>query len=95
MYSSIRKNKDLNSIISVFNNPLASHEEIAEKGIESFLSIYGVPQKSITLNKHQFNMFTKCGTKNKINLASLPPTEEAVKQHSFRVYFQVQLWLRK
>lgn len=55
--------------------------------------IYSAPQKGITLNKHRFNMYTKCDTKNKINLASFHPTEDTVKRHSYRVYFQLQLWL--
>jgi len=47
----------------------------------------------MSLNQQRYKLFKKCATKNKINLASLPPTEEAVRQHSYRVYLQVQLWL--
>ncbi|KAJ8896573.1 hypothetical protein PR048_001917 [Dryococelus australis] len=35
----------------------------------------------------------KSSTKVKANLASLPPTNSAAKQHSFTVYLQTQQWL--
>lgn len=36
--------------------------------------------------------FVQSAYKPKFNLASLPPTEDAVKQHSLRAYLQVQQW---
>jgi len=34
-----------------------------------------------------------CLVQNKIQLAGLPPTSAAAREHSFRVYLQVQQWL--
>ncbi|GBM37029.1 hypothetical protein AVEN_31870-1 [Araneus ventricosus] len=34
----------------------------------------------------------KSAYKSKFNIASLPPTEAAARQHSFRTYHQVQKW---
>ena len=34
-----------------------------------------------------------CPVQNQMQLAALPPTSAAAKEHSFRVYHQVQQWL--
>ena len=46
-----------------------------------------------TLNELRFHLFAKSLVKSNFNLASLPPTMEAARQHCFRVYMQVQMWL--
>jgi len=55
-----------------------------------FLYVYGASENEKSFNQQRYKLFTKCATKNKVNLASLPPTEEAVRQHPYRVYLQVQ-----
>ncbi|VVC35541.1 Hypothetical protein CINCED_3A014912 [Cinara cedri] len=55
-----------------------------------FLYLCGTLENEKSLNKQRYKLFTKCVTKNKINLVSLPLTEEAVRQHSYRVYLQAQ-----
>lgn len=47
-----------------------------------------------SINELRYIMFTKSVVKNKaVNLATLPPTSDAAKQHFFRVYYQIQQWL--
>lgn len=40
----------------------------------------------------RYEIFALFLTKSTFNLASLPPTEEAARQHSLRTYLQVQAW---
>ncbi|KAJ8883673.1 hypothetical protein PR048_015527 [Dryococelus australis] len=47
------------------------------------------PPSECDLNNHRYNSFVKSST----SLASLPPTQGAAKQHSFRLYLQTQKWL--
>lgn len=83
----------LREVAETFNNADAMHEEIALAGQRFVLSLYGAPITETSLNKHRYNLFAKAATHKKVDLASLPPTEAALRQHSFRVYHQVQKWL--
>jgi len=60
------------------------------------LYLYEASENEKSLKKKPYKLFAKCATiatKNKINLVSLSQIEEAVRQHSYRVFLQVQLWL--
>lgn len=77
-------------------NPFLEHETgpdaIAEAG-QRFLTLkYGSKRKE-TLDKLRFDMFAQSLIKTNFNLAYLPPTKEAARQHCFRAYLQVQMWL--
>ncbi|GBM33104.1 hypothetical protein AVEN_9645-1 [Araneus ventricosus] len=78
----------------VFKNPNADPEIIAEAGERFLLELYGYSdvksKKSMSLNDYRYKCFTKSAYKSKFNVASLPPTETATRQHSFRTYHQVQ-----
>lgn len=54
--------------------------------------LYGGKENE-TLNDLRFRLFEKSIIKSNFNLASLPPTFEALRQHCFRTYLQVQMWL--
>lgn len=88
-----QKNKELHDIVESFNNPDSSHETIAEAGERFFLAMYGARPAEKSLNKHRFHCFAKSVTKIKPDIALLPPTEGASRQHFFRVFHQVQKWL--
>jgi len=47
-----------------------------------FLYLYGASENKKSLNKQRYKLFTKYATKNKINLAPFPSTEEANRQQS-------------
>ncbi|GBL90244.1 hypothetical protein AVEN_130356-1 [Araneus ventricosus] len=92
----LRKNPNFNEVIQVFKNPNADPEIIAE-AIERFLlELYGYndvkSKNSMSLNDYRYTCFTKSAYKSKFNISSLPPTEAAARQHSFRTYHQVQQW---
>lgn len=40
----------------------------------------------------RFTCFRKSSAKKTFNLAILPPTQAAMKFHSFRVFYQLRLW---
>ncbi|GBM77632.1 hypothetical protein AVEN_34458-1 [Araneus ventricosus] len=46
----------------------------------------------MSLNDYRYTCFTKSAYKGKFNITSLPPTEAAARQHSFRTCHQVQQW---
>lgn len=75
------------------DNFLGSHEAIAKAGEKCFVALYGGDFKKDTLNSLRYQLFVKCAANAKINLARLPPTEEAASHHSYRTYHQVQKWL--
>jgi len=58
------KQKDINSIVSIFNNPNSSHEEIAKNGVKCFLYLYDASENEKSLNQQRYKLFTKCATKN-------------------------------
>lgn len=58
-----------------------------------FLKWNKAPKKQISLNQYRFQSFTRSVANMKPEISSLPPTENAAKQHSRRTYHQVQQWL--
>ena len=65
---------------------------IADAGQKFLVALYG-GESDDTLNGLSFQLFAKSIVKTKFNLASLPPTLEAARQHCLRAYLQVQMWL--
>lgn len=57
------------------------------------LKWFGAPAKESSLNTYRYHSFLKSVTNIKPDLSSLPPSEVATKEHSFRTFHQVQLWL--
>lgn len=90
----LRKNPDLNEVIQVFKNPKAGTEIIATAGEFFLLKLYSYSDvktmQNMSSNIYRYASFTKSAYKNKFNIASLPPTEAAARQHSFRTYHQVK-----
>lgn len=87
-------NQNLLHQASIFLDPIATPGQVAEAGIHIIKTLYtGGSSKS--LNQVRFDLFQRSLSKNNFNLASLPPTEAAARQHSFRAYLQVQVWMNK
>ena len=76
-------------ISAIFTDPSASPEDIERAGEKLFLAVYKAPAHQDNLNKHRYSAFLKASTKLKSDMATLPPTRGASKQHSLRVYLQV------
>ncbi|KAE8747077.1 hypothetical protein FOCC_FOCC006215, partial [Frankliniella occidentalis] len=87
--------EDLIKCVALFNDPDANLEEIVEAGEKVISAVYGNQNKS--LNELRFSMFNKLVARQKLSadfhLKVLPPTSGAARQHSLRVYLQVQQWL--
>lgn len=86
------QNPDLLPLAQLFLTPNADLQAIAKAGNKFLLRLYGCKDENITLNGYRYQYFIKNAYKSKHNIASLPPTEAAAEQHSFRTYYQVQLW---
>lgn len=78
----------------VFRQPNRSKDEIASAGEAALVCIYGGLQDE-ELNHLRYKRFlTKVATGSVyVEPKSLPPTSEAARYHSFRVYHQVQRWM--
>ena len=62
-------------------------------GLKCVLTLYGAPENIDCLNEWRYLQYLqKAQKKTKINLARLPPTHSAAREHIKRVYYQVQAW---
>lgn len=69
-----------------------SEEELNNAGFHCILTLYGA-KTAKSLNELRYKRFVTLVSKDKsVQLSSLPPTEDAAKQHIKRVYLQVQQW---
>ncbi|XP_061723992.1 uncharacterized protein LOC133530150 [Cydia pomonella] len=82
----------LKQAVNAFNDPCSSHEEISKAGEIIFCELYG-GNKTTDINILRYERFAQSLTKSSTDLATLPPTSSAAKQHSLRVYYQIQKWL--
>ena len=80
-----------------FLNPHATKEEIEEAGRKIICLIYDEKAEHFNLNDMRLKKFEQNVIKsiNSVNVHKLPPTNSAAKYHTYRVYYQVQVWLRK
>lgn len=97
-FTLLQKNPDLqHRVVQVFNNPTSSPDSVSSVGEQFLLVLYGAPKTTKSLNVHRHRLFMKavanCPVQNKIQLAALPPISAAAKEHSFRVFHQMQQWL--
>ena len=94
-YKVLNSNDQLRETVAVFNVPGTDAEEIAEAGEKFLLALYG-GSTSISLDALRVMTFKKKNARKSssaFQIASLPPTSAAARQHSFRTYCQVQQWL--
>ena len=82
--------------MGIFYKNNSSQLEVAQAGEVFLLALYK-GENELSLNSLRCNSYkTKIGKLNisqKFRLESLPPTTEAAKQHSYRVYLTIQNWL--
>lgn len=91
-FSILEKNPHLNNTVQIFKQREIDPEIIATVGERFLIALYGGNKGTETLDSLRYQRFAKSITKSKFNLALLPPTREAARQHSFRMYHQVQAW---
>ena len=80
------------SLAPIFYSSTSSKEEIEEAGLKMMLALYN--SKIPTLNKLRYKVFMEKVTgAHSIKPVSLPPTEDAARQHFLRAYHQIQTLL--
>lgn len=93
LLSALKKDGFLCHRASLFLKQDAPKEELFDIGFKCILKWYGA-NKVQKLNDFRFILYNKIISRQKLaanfNLAVLPPTEEAAKEHILRVYFQVK-----
>ncbi|CAG9820194.1 unnamed protein product [Phaedon cochleariae] len=92
----LQQDEALRLRVGVFNSPNATPDDIATAGEMFIMSLY--PGKtSDDLGKRRFQMYVEINSwlpaNKKFDLAQQPPTSSSSREHSLRVYLQVQEWL--
>lgn len=92
----LKQSETLRNTVNIFNLATASHEDIATAGEDFMLKLYGCKESLNSLDQFRYLEYMRLTPRMRIdkpfNLAVLPPTSSAARQHSYRVYHQVQLW---
>lgn len=94
-FEKLKRDDSLRKKVDVFNDKSSSPQEIADAGEAFMCVIYGGKQTD-EINTLRYRLYLKTVAKQKIDgsfkMSVLPPTSEATKQHSFRVFHQIQGW---
>ena len=79
-----------------FYNAGSSHQQVQEAGESFLLKLYGAPH-GVSLDEFRYTAYKQAISRTYLSssfqLASLPPTSAAAKQHSFRTDHTVQEWM--
>ena len=95
-YKKLQQNPAIHLIMQIFYDPEASADDIAVAGEAFLLVMYGEKPEG-SLDKQRYFTYLRTIAKQPVharfNLATLPPTSAAARQHSYRTFHQVQQWL--
>lgn len=96
-FKTIKNHPELYDSLLLFNNEFSLPEDLIRAGEEFFLKLYKAPSHIKSLDKYRYHVFQKtvASSKKQVQLARLPPTLDAAKQHLYRVYLQIQTWRGK
>ncbi|KAF6198694.1 hypothetical protein GE061_008446, partial [Apolygus lucorum] len=89
--NTFEKNPGIQRTVSIFMDHNATPDQVADAGAQFIAAVYSSASNT-PLNDLRLHHFEKALSKVNFSLASLPPTAAAARQHSLRVYLQVQLW---
>lgn len=82
--------------LKTFYNAGSTHQQVQEAGESFLLKLYGAPH-GVSLDEFRYTAYkqaiSRVSLSSSFQLASLPPTSAAAKQHSFRTYHTVQEWM--
>ena len=89
--------RDLHPLMDMFVRASSSHDDVNSAGERFMLALYGA-DKFATLNKYR-HVADKRGLAStslsiSFQLSRIRPTSTAARQHPFRVYLQIQEWMR-
>lgn len=83
----LKKQPSLRKKLAIFNQPNANNEELLEAGRYFCHCLYGL-KMGTQINYQRYLLYNKAVAKQTLerdfNLASLPPTEDALNQHILR-----------
>ena len=81
----------------VFYIKTSSCEEISSAGESYLATLYKAPRSIVTLNKLRYHAFNILVARQNVSaafdMAALPPSSSADKQHSYRIFHHIQQWL--
>jgi len=92
-FKTVEKRSYLLDSIETFYDPNASKDNVCKAGEMFILALYNASEKETNLNNYRYQCFTKNVSSSKNVLLTLPPSEAAAREYSFRVYHQSQMWL--
>jgi len=91
----LQKREDLCRSLEVFCHDNASVQSLIEASTSFLLALYDCPATVTSLDEFRYHSYiravSRCPIQNEIQLAALPPTNDAAKHHILRSYHQVQL----
>ena len=94
-FNLVHNNNDY-AFLDIFMNKHSTHQQIQEAGESFLLKLYGA-RSCESLNQLRYIAYNKAIGRTSLSstfqLASLPPTSAAAKQHSYRSYLTVQEWM--
>lgn len=90
---SLLKNQNISELMKPFYEADTDSRTIANNGCELIKSIYNASESTSSLDALRYEKYQILTAKCTFSLEKLPPTIGAAKQHSFRVYHQLQKWL--
>lgn len=90
LIKTLTKNPHLLDVVRIFKSQDATPSMVDTAGELFLLQLYSCKDATITsLNEWRYKCFIKSALTTKSNIASLPPSKEAAKQHSYRSYYQI------
>ena len=91
----VHKKRDFD-LLDTFTNTGSTHTEVKRAGETFLLKLYGA-RNCESLDEYRHIAYKRAIGRSSLSssfqLASLPPTSAAAKQHSFRTYLTVQEWM--
>jgi hypothetical protein len=93
-FKKIQEDSDFRKHAHIFVRKESTNDEIKAAGEKALLCLYGGRTKE-TLESLCMRKFREKVVKSLscVQIQNLPPTPDVAKYHSFRVYYQVQLWM--
>lgn len=91
----LEKRPELSVALQSFKTPFqdCQLDTTLSTGEKFIAAVYGDQHGNSTLNEMRYQLYKSAVFKSSTHLESLPPTQDAARQHLLRVYLQIQLWL--
>lgn len=91
--SVVNKSEELQGALHLFKQKNVDKGVLTSVGERFTIGLYNGSKEEKSIDSLRYKHFKKSAIKNKCNLSTLPPSRNAIRQHTFRTYHQVQQWL--